>query len=55
MTLSLGTLNNDDMTWATLFRDILMILEKEEMTIEETISYLDKVIQDNADDYKDKF
>ncbi|MDW3891214.1 hypothetical protein QI203_12785 [Staphylococcus saprophyticus] len=43
------------MTWATQLRDILMILEKEEITIEEAIEYLDKVIQNDADDYKNKY
>ena len=50
-----SNLNNDDMTWAVQLRDLLMILEKEEITIEEAIDYLDKVIQKDADDYKDKY
>ena len=43
------------MTWATRFRDILMLLEKEKITIEEAIEYLDKAIQKNADEYKNKY
>ena len=50
-----SNLNSDDMTWATQLRNILMILEKEEITIEEAIEYLDKVIQNDADDYKNKY
>ncbi|CAC7047764.1 TPA: hypothetical protein O2C02_002706 [Staphylococcus aureus] len=50
-----STLNNDDMTWATRFRDILMLLEKEKITIEEAIEYLDKAIQKNADEYKNEY
>ncbi|HAC5788976.1 TPA_asm: hypothetical protein GZX72_14210 [Listeria monocytogenes] len=47
-------LNNDDMTWATVLRDSLMVLEKEDITIEEAIAYLDKAIQKDANAYKNR-
>ncbi|MGW9777596.1 hypothetical protein [Staphylococcus hominis] len=40
-----------NMVWTTIFRDSLMLLDKEKITIEEAIEYLDEVIQNDADNH----
>lgn len=44
-------LNKSDMTWATIFRDSLDLLNNKNISIEEAIKYLDKTIQENANNY----
>lgn len=44
-------LNKSDMTWATIFRDSLDLLNNKNISIEEAIKYLDKTIQESANNY----
>lgn len=44
-------LNKSDMTWVTIFRDSLDLLNNKNISIEEAIKYLDKTIQESANNY----
>lgn len=44
-------LNKSDMTGATIFRDSLDLLNNKNISIEEAIKYLDKTIQESANNY----